>query len=266
MKDRIIQNISTECPWRDTLYWYDTTDSTNLRLRELAKAGAPQGTVAVAGAQSGGRGRLGRSFSSPQGQGVYLSALLRPGCKPERIMHLTCAVGVAMVQAVERACGVRPGIKWTNDLVFEKRKLGGILTELAVDRKTGLVEYAIVGIGINCWQKKEDFPAELQDVAVSLSMVSGKDVDTAQLAGAMIEELARMADELFARKKAIMAAYAESCITLGQQIVLLRGEQTRYGKALDLDEDGGLVVEFADGQVETVSSGEVSVRGMYGYI
>ena len=266
MKEHILSWLSTECPWRDTLYWYDTIDSTNTKAKELAKDGAPHGTVLIAGHQTGGRGRLGRSFSSPAGMGVYLSVILRPNCPPEDLMHLTCATAVAMCEAVEKASGIRPGIKWTNDLVFRKKKLGGILTELSVNQITGLVDYAIIGIGINCCQTIGDFPPEIQDMAASLSMVSGKLVTPTSLAAAMIEALVDMDRILLAEKENIMDLYRKDCITLGQEILVVRGGEFSYGTAVDLDADGGLVVRFADGCVRTVTSGEVSIRGMYGYI
>lgn len=151
-------------------------------------------------------------------------------------------------------------------LSLERKKLGGILTELSADTKTGLVEYAIVGVGINCLQREEDFPAQLREMAASLSMVSGKQIQPPQLAAAMTQALFEMSKKLFSEKDRLMASYKEDCITLGKDIVLLRADQTSYGKALDMDSDGGLVVAFEDGTVQTVSSGEVSVRGMYGYL
>ena len=266
MKEQILSQLSTECPWRDTLYWYDTIDSTNTKAKALAKDGAPHGTVLIAGSQTGGRGRLGRSFSSPAGMGVYLSVILRPNCPPEDLMHLTCAAAVAMCDAVERTAGIHPRIKWTNDLVFEKKKLGGILTELCPDPNTALVDYGIIGIGINCCQTKLDFPSDIQNIAASLSMVSGKTIRPSCLAAAMIEALVDMDRTLFTEKEHIMDRYRKDCITLGQDILLVRGEDSLYGTAVDLDAEGGLIVRFADGSVKTVTSGEVSVRGMYGYI
>lgn len=265
MKQKILSQLNAECPWGDTLHWFNITDSTNLRARELAKAGAPEGTVVIAGGQTGGRGRLGRSFSSPQGQGVYLSAVLRPGCRPEELMHLTCAVGVAMCRAVERVSGVTPGLKWINDIVFGQRKLGGILTELSVNPSTGLVDHAIVGVGINCLEKQEDFPEEIRNFAGSLSMVSGVPVAPEKLAAAMVEELWKLSSRLLTQKKQWMADYEAKCITLGQQIRLVQGDEVCYGQAVGLDGDGGLIVVFPDGHRETVNAGEVSVRGMYGY-
>ena len=139
MKNRIIQYLKESCPWQDSLLWYDCIDSTNTRARELARQGAAHGTVLIADRQTGGRGRLGRSFHSPAGSGIYISVILRPRCKPEKIMHLTCAAAVAMCDAVEAAAGFRPGIKWTNDLVCENRKIAGVLTELGFD-KNGCVD------------------------------------------------------------------------------------------------------------------------------
>ena len=232
----------------------------------LAKEGAPHGTVLIAGSQTGGRGRLGRSFSSPDGMGVYLSVILRPNCKPEKIMHLTCAAGVAACRAVEQVSGIRPGIKWINDLVCRKKKLGGILSELGFDPVTGNVAYAIVGIGINCLQKTEDFPEELQPVATSLRELTDTCCSPARLAAALVEALYAMDNALFSKKQQLMDDYRHRCITLGQEIKVLQSENIRYGTAEDIDADGGLIVRFNDGTVQTVDSGEVSIRGMYGYV
>ena len=245
------------------LHRFETIDSTNTYLKQLAEAGAEGGTAVIAHSQTGGRGRLGRSFHSPAGSGIYLSYLLRPNCKPEGLMHLTCAVAVAMCDAVEKATGLRPGIKWTNDLVWQKRKLGGILTELGFEN--GLVSYAVVGIGINCTQTEEDFPRELRSIATSLSAVSGKAVDMAALEEQMLAALQTMAESLD-RKEDILRRYRSDCVTLGQQVCVVRADEVTYGTALDVDGDGALVVRFEDGSVRAVSSGEVSVRGMYGYL
>ncbi len=259
------ENILAHFPnWeKPELHCFDSIGSTNTYAKELAAQGAPHGTVIVADHQTGGRGRMGRSFHSPEGQGIYLSVLLRPACKPEALMHLTCAAAVAMCSAVEAACGITPGIKWTNDLVVGRRKLGGILTELSVDTKTGLVSYAVVGVGINCSQSAGDFPPEIARIATSLRQETGRDVDRNALAAAMVRALLTMA--LFS-KEAMLDSYRKNCITLGQPVSIVRGDELRYGTALDIDSDGGLVVRLSDGAVHTVSSGEVSVRGMYGYI
>ena len=207
---------------------------------------------------------MGRTFQSPDGQGVYLSVILRPNCMPAQLMHLTCAAGVAMMQAVEAVSGIRPQMKWINDLVVDRKKLGGILTEMSVNK--GLVDYAVVGIGINCLQQPEDFPPEIAGLATSLSLAAGHPITPAKLAAAMVEALWKMDRTLFSEKAQLMAEYKENCITLGKEIQVIRQEQIRRGKALDLDAEGGLLVQCEDGSIETVSSGEVSVRGMYGYL
>lgn len=265
MKDRILSALSGTYPWKERLHFFPTIGSTNDHLRQLAKSGAPRGTAVIADRQTGGHGRRGRSFHSPEGSGIYLSILLRPQCRPDQLMHLTCAAAVAMCDAVERISGFRPGIKWTNDLVCGQRKLGGILTELGFGPE-GNVDWVIIGIGINCTQHSEDFPEELRDMAGSVAMAAGTAPDRALLAAAMLESLHRMSEDLIPRRAPILDDYRRDCITLGKEVVLLRGDERSYGLALDIDETGALVVRFRDGTVKTVNSGEVSVRGMYGYL
>lgn len=265
MKEQIIQQLRESCPWQDSLLWFDTIDSTNTRARELARQGAPHGTVLIADHQTGGRGRRGRSFHSPAGVGIYMSVILRPRCAPQEIMHLTCAAAVAMCDAVEASVGFRPGIKWTNDLVYGKRKIAGVLTELGFDSH-GNVDFAVVGIGINCCQREDDFPEEIRGIAGSLATVGKKEIDRSTVAAAMMAALYRMDAQLLTGKAQILNRYRRDCITLGQEISLVRGDEIRHGTALDIDEDGALTVRFFDGKCETVNSGEVSVRGMYGYV
>lgn len=265
MKQQILSALSPEYPWKERLHVFPEIDSTNTRLKAMARQGAPHGTVLIADRQTVGHGRLGRNFHSPEGAGIYFSILLRPDCGPGALMHLTCAAAVAMCDAVERAAGFRPGIKWTNDLVFGKRKLGGILTELGLNAN-GRVDYAVVGIGINCCQQEADFPPDIRSIAGSLAMVSGRSVDRACVAAAMMDELYRMDRCLLTHKAQLLERYRADCITIGQDISLVRGDEIRHGHALTVDAEGALVVEFPDGHTEAVNSGEVSVRGMYGYV
>ena len=265
MKQKILSHLSRNHPWAELIFYFDSIDSTNTYAKQLAAEGAPHGTVLIAGHQTGGRGRMGRSFHSPAGLGIYLSVILRPDCAPAQLMHLTCAAAVAMCDAVETAAGFRPGIKWTNDLVFGQRKLGGILTELSLNAG-GAVNYAIVGIGINCLHTQSDFPEELRDMAGSLSMITAAPVDTAQVAAAMIRALEAMSHALLSEKAAVMERYRSDCVTLGKEVSVHRFDEVRHGTAIGVDEDGGLTVRFCDGHVETVAAGEVSIRGMYGYV
>lgn len=262
MKEQISRFLPAECPWGDTLHWFREVASTNTLAKEMAGQGAPHGTVLIAGSQTAGRGRMGRSFSSAEGKGIYLSVILRPECLAQQLMHLTCAVAVSVCDAVEKSCGVRPSIKWINDLVLGGKKLGGILTELSIDK--GAIQYAVVGLGLNCTQKAEDFPEEIRDIALSLQSYIGKNVDIPKLTGAIIHELWEMDKHLLS--KDFMAAYKKDCITLGQEISIVRANEISHGKAVGLTADGGLVVQFSNGKEETVQSGEVSIRGMYGYV
>lgn len=260
MKEQIQTLLRPDHPWTGLLHWYETIESTNTEAKGLAQSGAPHGTVLIADRQTGGRGRMGRSFSSPSGMGIYLSVILRPECSVDQLMHLTCAAAVAICDAIEAVSGFRPGVKWINDLIANGKKLGGILTELSILPGTATIDFAVVGIGINCCQSTADFPKELQDIAISLQSITGKPVDRCRLAAAMIDSLWNMAQNLLSGKATIMDKYKADCVTLGQEIYLIRGEQKLPCRALDLDPEGGLIVQHPDGVQETVCSGEVSVR------
>lgn len=266
MKEQILSMLAPGHPWGGLLQYYPQIESTNTFAKALALAGAPHGTVIVAGAQTGGRGRMGRSFHSPEGTGLYFTAILRPECEAADLMHLTCAVAVAAADAVEDVCGVKPGIKWINDLVCGQRKVAGILTELVLVPGSSRVAAAIVGIGVNCRQQEEDFPPALRSIAASLSLVSGKDVSPAALAAALIERLSALSPRLFTEKAAIMDTYRANCITLGREVSLHRADSVTHAAAVSIDDEGALVVEYPDGHQESISSGEASVRGMYGYV
>ena len=230
-----------DCPWHTNVIVLESVDSTNNYLKQLAAQGAPAGTAVLAGQQTAGRGRRGRSFYSPEGQGLYLSVLLRPKAHPGELLHLTAMTAVAAMRAVGRVCGKRPGIKWTNDLVFGKRKLAGILTELSV-------------------------VAELREIAASIRMECGKPVDRCALAAALLLEFERMDRALLTQKDAWLREFAENCVTVGKDVRVLRGGKERLAHADGIGPDAALLVTYADGTQEAVSSGEVSVRGMYGYL
>ncbi len=266
MREQILQHLRESCPWQDSLLYFESIDSTNTHARTLAARGAPHGTVLIAEAQTGGRGRRGRSFHSPAGSGIYMSVLLRPDCAPTELMHLTCAAAVAACDAVERVCGIRLGIKWTNDLVYGKRKLAGILTELGFTAQ-GTVDYAVIGIGINCCRHESDFPEDIRAIAGSLASVTNQRIDRAKVAAALMDALYELDAQLLTEKDAILDRYRRDCITLGKEISVVKADgSVRHGTARDIDTDGALIVDFADGTTEAVSSGEVSVRGMYGYL
>ena len=248
MLDSILAALSPANPWREKAQYFDNITSTNDVLKQLAAQGAPEGTSLIAGSQSGGRGRMGRSFLSPPEAGIYMSVLLRPQCSPLELIHLTCAAGCAACDAIEQAIGLRPGIKWINDIVYEGHKLAGILVEMGLSNN-GIVSYAVIGIGINCNQTQQDFPPELRSFAAN-----------------MLDAFAQMNRQLLERRQEILERYHLDCITIGKAVRVIHGEEARPGTALDVDEAGALVVQYADGAIEHVNSGEVSVRGLYGYV
>lgn len=253
-----IGQLLSNHPWADKIQYYDSVVSTNALLQQQAAMGAPAGTVIFADSQSGGMGRLGRSFHSPAGAGIYMSVLLRPQCRPEQLMHLTCAVAVAAYTAIEKVTGIQVQIKWVNDLIWGDKKLAGILTKLSVDQKTGLVDWAIVGIGINC--SPAAFPAELQTIVTSLADIADKPIDRASLAAELVRQLEEMARGLFENKVDTMAYYRKNCAVIGEKVWLIRGDERKSVLVLDVDEDGGLIVKGEDSTVYTVNSGEISLR------
>ena len=242
----------------------EEVDSTNSYLKREALSGAPHGTVAVANGQSAGRGRMTRSFQSPPGKGVYLSILLRPHLPPMDLMGVTGMTAVAVCGAVERAAGVRPGIKWTNDLVLNGRKICGILTEMALETESGLTQSLVIGAGVNVSHTPEDFGPEVSRMATSLAQ-EGYRVSRSALAAAMIEEFNRLGEALGGDASHWVDAYRRDCVTLGRPVRLLWTDRQVRGEALDIDEQFGLVVRLEDGSETTVRTGEVSVRGLYGY-
>lgn len=246
------------------IFRYDCVESTNTLAKQMAAQGAAHGTVLIADRQTGGRGRMGRSFHSPAGMGIYMSMILRMDKPAQELMHLTCAAAVAAADAIEEVSGIRPGIKWINDLVWENRKLAGILTELILAPDGSHAQYAIIGIGINCHQRSEDFPEDIRSIAVSLDTAAGRRIRREHLIDALIEKLEKMAGDL-ENKATIMATYRKSCVTVGKEIRVHRLDSVTSAFALDVDDDGSLIVRFSDGSIRSVNSGEVSVRGMYGY-
>ena len=246
----------------ELLRYFDSIDSTNTYLKQTP--GLPHGTAAVADSQSGGRGRRGRQFESAGGQGIYLSVVWQASLFPGDLLSLTALGAVAACNAVETVCGVRPGIKWTNDLVLQGKKICGILTEMT-SRSDGRIDRIVMGIGLNVCQTAEDFSPEVAELASSLEALLGRSISRARLAAELISEFDRLFTAAKTEYDAYLAAYRRDCITLGKPVRLLWRETQQEALALDVDEQFGLVVQYADGRQETVRSGEVSVRGLYGY-
>ena len=246
----------------DRLIVLPEVDSTNTYLKQLAANGAPDETAVLSIRQTAGRGRRGRSFLSEPG-GLYLSYLIRPHESAQELLHLTALAGLCVCNAVWQVTGMQPSIKWPNDPVLNGKKLCGILTELSVSLETQEPEYVVIGIGINCNQTQ--FPQEL-DMATSLRIEAGHPADVNAIAAALLLELSRMRREFLSRKSDWIAAFSRNCLTVGKDIQILRAGTVRQAKATGIGPDAELLVKYPDGTSGSVSSGEVSVRGLYGYV
>lgn len=236
---------------------FDSVDSTNLVLRKLANEGAAEGTVVIAAEQTGGRGRKGRSFYSPQGTGVYVSLLLKPKIAPDDATLITTTAAVAVCSAVEALSGEPASIKWVNDVFMRGKKICGILTEGSFDMESGQFEYAILGTGINVLEPDDGFPAELRDIAGSVLISPAPDAKNRMIA----EYLNRFLPLYRALGSSeTNAEYRRRSFVLGRQVNVITEGGATPARAIDVDDHCRLVVEFADGHREALSSGEISVK------
>ncbi len=239
---------------RGPIYHFPSLASTNDLAKELGAAGAPEGLLVVAEGQTRGRGRLGRQWQSPPGLGLYVSLLLRPALAPLELPQITLTAAVAVVRALRRATGLTPGIKWPNDLYLDGKKVGGILTEMetAGDR----IRYLVLGLGLNV--NNPSLPPELAGIATSLALVAKRPCSRLAILQAWLEEFEGFYQRFLARQfPAILAEWKQYTVTLGQMVNVRQGQQLISGKALDVAEDGALLVQTPTGAVARVTSGEI---------
>lgn len=243
-----------------SIYFYEETDTTNNRARELALEGASEGTLVVAEKQTAGRGRRGKVWESPLGTGIWMSLVLRPQIAPAEASVLTLLCGLATAEAIEAETGLSAGIKWPNDILINGKKAVGILTEM--DCEMSEVHFVIPGIGINV--NTASFPPEIAEIATSLYLECGKTVSRRRLVHRVLERLEEHY-ETFLRTgsfAAMLEDYRKHCITLGKEVHVL-GREPFFAEALDITPEGELLVRRADnGKEEVVFSGEVSIRGV----
>ncbi len=237
----------------------EEVDSTNARGLVFAESGAPEGLAVIAEAQTQGRGRLSRTWESPAGLGIYTSVIFRPPLAPAAAGLLTFVAALATAEAVERVTGKRPALTWPNDLIMEGKKLGGILTEMAVEGER--VRHAVVGIGVNVNQEASDFPTSVRKQATSLLLATGRSWDRHPLARALYTDLDTWYDRLLREGPAVvLERYRAHCVTLGCKVRVQGGEGTFSGEAVDLDETGALLVRRGRGVVERVVAADVTLR------
>lgn len=256
-----IQNALRTRTFGRELKYFDQTDSTNTALKQLASESAPEGTAVVADCQTAGRGRLGRSWTSAPGKGIWMSVLLRPRLHPSVVQSLTLATSVAVCRALEAMKIPEMGIKWPNDILVGGKKVCGILTELSAEADR--VAWVILGIGLNVNQLAEDFPQEILSTATSLR-ISGKTgavIDRSRVAAEILNCLEEVY-EMFILKGSswIVEEWKRWNLTLGKMVRLSSRNGEFTALAYDIMPDGKLIVKKEDGTTQEVLSGEISLR------
>lgn len=245
------------------LLCFDSLDSTNLRAKQEAEGGAPEGTLILSDMQTAGRGRRGRSWDSPAGCNLYFTLLLRPGCAPDSAPMVTLVMALAVAEGIFEACGLRAEIKWPNDLVVKGRKVCGILTEMSAE--TGNARYVVIGVGINVGL--QEFSPELKDTAASLQAECGREVSRAALLADSMKAFEKYYDSFCRRGdlSGILGKYNNLLVNRDREVRVLDPGGEFEGVARGINRRGELLVEREDGSMACIYAGEVSVRGIYGY-
>ncbi|MDE7062931.1 MAG: biotin--[acetyl-CoA-carboxylase] ligase [Lachnospiraceae bacterium] len=248
----------------EKIYYYEATDSTNIRANRLAEEGAPHGTLVVADAQDAGRGRRGRGWDSSSGTSVYMTLLLKPDIDAANASMLTLVAAMAVAEGIRRVSGLNAQIKWPNDIVINGKKVCGILTEMSA--QMDYVNHIVIGIGINV--HNESFPEDIARTATSLLIESGGEhFHRAQLIEAVWEAFEGYYERYLATQdlRDLRSAYDAGLVNLGERVRVLDPKEPYEGVAQGITDRGELIVD-KDGTRTLVSSGEVSVRGIYGYV
>ena len=228
-REELESRIGTRWAGHHVVY-FPQTDSTNLQAKAAGEAGSPHGSLFVTDRQSAGRGRRGRAWESPEGENIYMTLLLRPEFPPERASMLTLVMALAAAEGIETVCGREVGIKWPNDLVLKGKKICGILTEMSAE--VDYIHYVVIGVGINVNQ--DTFPEEIRETARDLS--------------------------------GLREAYSRRLVNRDREVKVLDPAGAYEAHALGIDERGELIVRTREGETRKVFAGEVSVRGIYGYV
>ena len=238
---------------------FEQTTSTNDVIEKLARDGVKEGAVVFAESQTGGRGRLGRKWISPERKGLWFSILLRPDLRPQETTQLTVASATALRRAIQSVTGLKPEIKWPNDILVGEKKVAGILTELSAELDR--VKHVILGIGVNVNQDAAEFPPELRRLATSLKIESGRTIERPELAAAVLRELDLDYARICAGKFAVVAdEWQAQCATIGNDVTIQIGGRRIRGRAESLDDDGALLVRTEHGRLERITGGDVTLE------
>ena len=245
------------------IYCFDSIDSTNTKAKELAEAGHPSGTLVVADQQTLGRGRRGRSWESPAGTGIFMTLMLKPDINPNNASMLTLVAAMATARAITEVTGEAAQIKWPNDIVMNGKKVVGILTEMSA--QFDYINHIVVGIGINVHNK--EFPEEIAKTASSLLLECGHRIHRASLIEVFLEEFERLYAVYLETEdmSGLQKEYDSLLVNRGRQVRVLDPKEPFEGKAMGITKKGELIVDTWESR-KLVSSGEVSVRGIYGYV
>lgn len=247
----------------NTIVYAKEMDSTNIQAKKLGENDAADGTLVVTEKQTAGRGRRGKSWVSPTGN-CYFSVLLRPEIPADRASMITLLAAMGLAKAIKRVSQLNTMIKWPNDVIANGKKLCGILTESSTDLE--YINYAVVGIGINTNQT--EFPEEIRDTASSIRLETGGKINRAELLGAFLDEFERYYETFLKTEdlSSLSKEYNSLLVNRGKEVKIIEQDRERVLNAIGIDDRGGLIVEDSHGNQEIIISGEVSVRGLYGYV
>lgn len=262
MKEQLADSRRTSWIGKE-IFYASVLDSTNTKAKQLAEQAYPAGTVVIAERQEAGRGRTGRSWDSPAGEGIFMTLLLRPAVKPDCASMLTLVAALAVTAAIRKCTGKNVGIKWPNDIVMNGKKVCGILTEMAV--KENAIDYVVVGIGINVLNVS--FSKELAQLATSLYLETGEYFERAVLIEEVWEQFEYYYEQFLKTMDLSRLAeeYEAQLVNKDQRVRVLDPKEPFEGNAVGITERGELLVDTGEGR-KIVASGEVSVRGIYGYV
>ncbi|HZL12656.1 MAG TPA: biotin--[acetyl-CoA-carboxylase] ligase, partial [Verrucomicrobiae bacterium] len=256
--DLLVRLGKTKVIGRD-IHVFKQTTSTNDVIEKLARDGVKEGVVVFAESQTRGRGRLGRKWISPAHKGLWFSILLRPDLRPQETTQLTVASATALHRAIQSETGLKPEIKWPNDILIGGKKVAGILTELSAELDK--VRYVILGIGIDVNLDADELPAELKKIATSLKIESGGTISRAELATVILRALDEDYSRICAGEFAAVAdEWEENCATIGKNVTVQIGDRKIRGRAESLDDDGALLLRTEHGHLERITGGDVTLE------
>ncbi|WP_010293175.1 biotin--[acetyl-CoA-carboxylase] ligase [Clostridium senegalense] len=263
-KDEILPRLNTKYIGKTYVY-YSKIDSTNKKAKELATDGFEEGTIVISEEQSLGRGRLGRVWYSPKGKGIWVSIILKPDIPTMMAPRITL-IGAAAVHSALEEFGIKSEIKWPNDIILNNKKVCGILTEMSGEMEK--LNYIVMGIGINVNTEENELENELNKIATSLKIECKKEICRKQLLCSLLNHFEGFYDDFkeYGTLENVINICKKNSILIGKEVKIISYGKEVAAKVIDIEDDGELIVKYDDGTVGKVLSGEVSVRGLYGYV